>query len=52
MHSSDIFSRADIRIHNAADTTFPGYTDVLGTPSGKFWKIFGQVSGPGDAIPL
>ncbi|MEQ9846689.1 RHS repeat-associated core domain-containing protein, partial [Pectobacterium brasiliense] len=52
MHSSDIFSRADIRIHNAADATFPGYTDVLGTPSGKFWKIFGQVSGPGDAIPL
>ncbi|WP_336854488.1 RHS repeat-associated core domain-containing protein, partial [Pseudescherichia vulneris] len=51
-HDSDIFSGADIRIHNNANNTFPGYTDALGTPSGRFWKIFGRVSGPNDAIPL
>ncbi|MEO3740255.1 DUF4329 domain-containing protein [Kosakonia sp. WA-90] len=51
-HDSDIFSGADIRIHNNANNTFPGYTDALGTPSGRFWKIFGRVSGPNDATPL
>ena len=51
-HDSDIFSGADIRIHNNANNTFPGYTDALGTPSGGFWKIFGRVSGPNDATPL
>ena len=49
---SDIFSPEDIRIHNNANRTFPGYTDALGTPSGGFWKIFGHVNGPSDATPL
>ncbi|PIT53157.1 hypothetical protein BHC44_00685 [Snodgrassella alvi] len=52
VHNSDKFSNSDISIHNRANKTFPNYTNVLGTPSGSFWKIFGKVSGPDDAIPL
>lgn len=51
-HNSDQFSSKDIFIHNQANGSYPGYTDALGTPSGGFWKIFGRVSGPDDAIPL
>ena len=51
-HDSDIFSDADIRIHNRANDTFPGYTNALWTPSGGFWKISGRVSGSSDATPL
>jgi Domain of unknown function (DUF4329) len=49
---SDIFSSRDIKIHNNANRTFPGYTDALGTPSGEFWMIFGHVGGPFDATLL
>ena len=52
VHNSDKFSNSDISIHNRANKTFPNYTNVLGAPSGSFWKIFGKVSGPDDAIPL
>lgn len=41
-----------VSIHNRANSTFPGYTDALGTLGGGFWKIFGRVSGPDDATPL
>lgn len=51
-HDSDIFSGADIRIHNSANDIFPGYTDAPGTPSSGFWKIFDRVSGPADATSL
>ena len=51
-HDSDIFFGADIRIHNNANNTFPGYTDALEITSGRFWKIFGRVSGPNDAMSL
>ncbi|QXH49918.1 DUF4329 domain-containing protein [Pseudomonas fakonensis] len=49
---SDAFSPADIAIHNSASRHFPNFSNYLGTPSGRFLKIFGQVSGPGDAVPL
>mgnify|MGYP006912748353 FL=1 len=51
-HNSDKFSAKDIFIHNQANNTFPEYTDALGTPGGDFWKIFGRVNGPDDAVPL
>ncbi|EAA6145441.1 type IV secretion protein Rhs, partial [Salmonella enterica subsp. enterica] len=51
-HNSDQFSSKDISIHNQANGSYPDYTDALGTPSGGFWKIFGRVSGPDDAVPL
>ncbi|MDE1476596.1 DUF4329 domain-containing protein [Xenorhabdus bovienii] len=52
VHNSDNFSPADIRIHNAASRTFPGFINALGTPSGQFKKITGFISHYSEAIHL